>query len=612
MNQFSKFGIAAIAFVAGMSNADVTVNVSPFGAGYGIATQMPGGEWRVEVFTNWASTTVDVSVRGLATDRVGNVTVQNDGAQPARLSIRGSASSTTPLTSVESIKSTGTKEVWITELLVSGNVGTGSGDAIDVTLISASTPIISVNGSILGNIIVSRSSTEGYIANMTVGGDVLGNITANNSSIRSLTVAGSIGNALNPSTITVSKNIDSLIAGSIYADVDANIDVATGIATFRTTSGNFVGSLTGRVLSKYHSSVTQRFWIAGDLDADILISDKVNTHTLNTNPEIQIDGEFVSGRKFVIGNTLSSGTTFKFDSASGLKGQVIINGSNGAGTWSGSVVVGSTTLSPTPNYSAASSSLGGGAIGHVPYQLYGNDCSPVFADPPAANQFLQTEIDGSNDTDTDGGGPDIDSWDAKAVTLRFYGPVKTGVNVDHTSVTYTDMPVIISYIEPISGNPIDVTHRWKVEMNDSNTSNRPAREIKIRGHKWSGGASDPGMYVHAGTYRVTPRLTGSARLYCDGLNVATPPSVADFEYEFTVGFDCDRDGVLDTSPSSTCWRAGGGCVADYDFSGFVDTEDYDLFVHDFEQGYPWTDVDSSGFVDTVDFDAFVEAYEVGC
>lgn len=94
------------------------------------------------------------------------------------------------------------------------------------------------------------------------------------------------------------------------------------------------------------------------------------------------------------------------------------------------------------------------------------------------------------------------------------------------------------------------------------------------------------------------------------MTIGSPPAVTDFEYEFTVGFDCDRDGVLDTNPSSR--RAGGGYVADYDFSGFVDTEDYDLFVYDYDQGYPWADVDSSGFVVTDDFDYFVAAYEEGC
>ena len=55
-----------------------------------------------------------------------------------------------------------------------------------------------------------------------------------------------------------------------------------------------------------------------------------------------------------------------------------------------------------------------------------------------------------------------------------------------------------------------------------------------------------------------------------------------------------------------------GCPADVDGSGFVDTDDFDYFVHIFEDGNNQADFDVSGFVDTDDFDAFVHAYEEGC
>lgn len=54
------------------------------------------------------------------------------------------------------------------------------------------------------------------------------------------------------------------------------------------------------------------------------------------------------------------------------------------------------------------------------------------------------------------------------------------------------------------------------------------------------------------------------------------------------------------------------CPADFDNSGFVDTDDYDAFVHAFEAGTDNADFDNSGFVDTDDFDAFVQAFEAGC
>ncbi|MCG3123858.1 MAG: hypothetical protein GIKADHBN_02286 [Phycisphaerales bacterium] len=54
------------------------------------------------------------------------------------------------------------------------------------------------------------------------------------------------------------------------------------------------------------------------------------------------------------------------------------------------------------------------------------------------------------------------------------------------------------------------------------------------------------------------------------------------------------------------------CPADFDGSGFVDTDDFDAFVRAFEAGTDNADFDGSGFVDTDDFDAFVRAFEAGC
>ncbi|MCC6429127.1 MAG: phosphonate ABC transporter ATP-binding protein [Phycisphaerales bacterium] len=57
---------------------------------------------------------------------------------------------------------------------------------------------------------------------------------------------------------------------------------------------------------------------------------------------------------------------------------------------------------------------------------------------------------------------------------------------------------------------------------------------------------------------------------------------------------------------------GADCPADFDGSGFVDTDDFDAFVQAFELGGDDADFDGSGFVDTDDFDAFVVAFIAGC
>jgi hypothetical protein len=54
------------------------------------------------------------------------------------------------------------------------------------------------------------------------------------------------------------------------------------------------------------------------------------------------------------------------------------------------------------------------------------------------------------------------------------------------------------------------------------------------------------------------------------------------------------------------------CRADFDCSGFVDTDDFTVFVAAFELGTDDADFDETGFVDTDDFTAFVLAFESGC
>ncbi len=66
--------------------------------------------------------------------------------------------------------------------------------------------------------------------------------------------------------------------------------------------------------------------------------------------------------------------------------------------------------------------------------------------------------------------------------------------------------------------------------------------------------------------------------------------------------DANHDGVPDECH----------CPADFDGTGFVDTEDFDAFVHAFELGGDDADFDHSGFVDTEDYDAFVHSFEAGC
>ncbi len=62
---------------------------------------------------------------------------------------------------------------------------------------------------------------------------------------------------------------------------------------------------------------------------------------------------------------------------------------------------------------------------------------------------------------------------------------------------------------------------------------------------------------------------------------------------------------------ASMWRRET-CIADFDGTGFVDFDDYNAFVTDFEAGSDTADVDASGFVDIEDFTYFVQLFEAGC
>lgn len=87
------------------------------------------------------------------------------------------------------------------------------------------------------------------------------------------------------------------------------------------------------------------------------------------------------------------------------------------------------------------------------------------------------------------------------------------------------------------------------------------------------------------------------------------------------GRDCNGNGVddaMDIARGFSLDDDGDGipnecdCPADFDLSGYVDTDDFDAFVRAFEVGEQDADFDLSGFVDTDDYDAFVHAFESGC
>jgi len=78
-------------------------------------------------------------------------------------------------------------------------------------------------------------------------------------------------------------------------------------------------------------------------------------------------------------------------------------------------------------------------------------------------------------------------------------------------------------------------------------------------------------------------------------------------------------GSYDVTVTSTCASATSQgaplavfCPADWNRDGFVNGEDFDLFVAEFEDGAPWADFDQNGYVNGIDFDQFADEFAAGC
>lgn len=55
-----------------------------------------------------------------------------------------------------------------------------------------------------------------------------------------------------------------------------------------------------------------------------------------------------------------------------------------------------------------------------------------------------------------------------------------------------------------------------------------------------------------------------------------------------------------------------GCLADFNYDGFVNGDDYDLFAEAFDAGDVLADVNRDGFVNGDDYDIFAAAFDAGC
>jgi hypothetical protein len=148
---------------------------------------------------------------------------------------------------------------------------------------------------------------------------------------------------------------------------------------------------------------------------------------LRAGGRIRIDGDLVTNGTSTPGTiicqagpmagTISIGGSLKgaiqVPASTGLSGQIIINANNSspAGTWTNDVKVGTFAV-PHGTYSTLSSSLGGGAVGLVPFRLYANDCAPKHNTLIPAPHMAPKITKVTTDFNTGGGTPPFRSSSA--------------------------------------------------------------------------------------------------------------------------------------------------------------------------------------------------------
>lgn len=550
------------------------------------------GRWTVTCNANYLQGPTTFWILCTDSDDFDSITINaNVSSQQARVYV-ASQNSLTSTGDLSYLSRGGSGAVVILGLNVSGTVGNILVNSIDSAVI---------NGSVTGSINLPNSDVlaQCSLRDTHVHGNLYGNVGVPAGTILGLQVDGDIGSAQAPSTITVRDNIYLLEAQNIYATVDANTEPGHWIGTFH-TRGDFKGTLNARAFAK-NSESQQRFWIDGDLDADVLLSERIyDYNTANGESEVRVGGVFRPGHVLRTGYELRGTTGIAFAQANALQGCLILNSLNSGYTWAGEVKVDGITLSPTshgaPYYDVASSALGGGAVGLVPYHLYVNDCSPVSSGSPGPTLF-----DSALNQRFNGQHPNAN------IRLRFYGPV--------FAVPDTTRPVRIEY--NIGSSWIDISHHFYINV--ESTAASTSREVEI--HGGNGEAA-----FMPGEYRISPV---AGRLKCAQTTAASAPDVSDSMYYFNVDADCnlnytsdsvdlavvvdgvhpfdrDNNGCIDS-----CEHLGWWCLADVNYDGFVNADDYDLFVWFFDNGLSLADYNLDGFVNGADYDDFVEDFDLG-
>jgi len=235
--------------------------------------------------------------------------------------------------------------------------------------------------------------------------------------------------------------------------------------------------------------------------------------------------------------------------------------------WDGAVFVGSGTvneivLSPdlllatttddiAPFYDRLPDDLGGGSVGLAPFHVHELASAPVHnSSTPIPSSYFDA---GST------------HHVAYPVKVRFYGPFELGLGAGSVPAA-----VVVEMQNPTDDcqwfNGADQMFTARISTSEQ------GRLLEI------GGVS--AMPAKAGVYRAYSVEEGLLSKLVDGTmrDVVWPEDVFGCDvpsYVFTIGADCDDNGVVDPNPTATC---NSNCACDFNNSGLVSATDIFIFL----------------------------------
>lgn len=347
------------------------------------------------------------------------------------------------------------------------------------------TELRTTGGPMAGTLNIANGSLGACI----VAGDLIGKINVPFGSIGSIAVSGAIDTHVPPGElwpIRARNGIDSIVASRIDAKITTAADGGLGtLGLLKATSGPFAGALYTRGVTPAPGLFESGIRVSGDVTASLDIRDQ------DLRAPLRIGGSLIG--------------PLSISDPDGLRAQVIIGAvGTGVPTWATDVVIGGVALTTKPYYTRLPSTMGFGAVGHAPFNLHFEDCTPFGARPPANPTtcgFFITAI-----------GPTV----TPSVTLRHYGPVTFSSGVGIGVRVNSRAAGVCAWT--------DVTTQFATVLNPDGES----RAVRVQGAQGQPGfVGGPGYDVE---YLITPVITGivNRRLMC--ADVDGNPPVRDYKY----------------------------------------------------------------------------------